>query len=240
MAQTTSDNRTRDAKTRSRLAAGIVLGSIGGILVASVAAIWLADPIDRPDMASLVFTSVLPLLGTWVGTILAFYFARANLEAATESTIRLGGLSEPQTPVREVMIPVSNIDAYPLPAAPDPSTIGLSTLYNQMQTKGRHRIPLIESSGSVRYVVHDSTIAGFAKAEDPAATAKTLADLLADADAKKAIEAIGIVGPDANLGDARTAMRAVEGCNDVFVTRTGKRDDPIVGWLTNTELAGTR
>jgi hypothetical protein len=36
-----------------------------------------------------LFAIVLPLLGTWVGTILAFYFGQKNYEAATQGTIEL-------------------------------------------------------------------------------------------------------------------------------------------------------
>jgi hypothetical protein len=31
---------------------------------------------------------------------------------------------------------------------------------------------------------------------------------------------------------------SIKNCNDVFVTDTGKRDEPAIGWLTNTLLAG--
>jgi hypothetical protein len=32
-------------------------------------------------------------------------------------------------------------------------------------------------------------------------------------------------------------MRSVDSCNDVFVTTGGKQDGPVVGWVTNTDLA---
>ena len=56
----------------------------------------------------------LALLGTWVGTVLAFYFARENIQAATESTLRFAGL-ETATPVARVMIRESDFVAYDLP-----------------------------------------------------------------------------------------------------------------------------
>jgi hypothetical protein len=51
------------------------------------------------------------------------------------------------------------------------------------------------------------------------------------------VEAIAFVGSGAVVADARAAMRSVEGCNDVFVTASGKKEDPVIGWLTNTDLA---
>jgi hypothetical protein len=43
----------------------------------------LADEGNRDGITRLVFVSVLPLFGTWVGTVLAFYFISRNLETAT-------------------------------------------------------------------------------------------------------------------------------------------------------------
>jgi hypothetical protein len=33
-------------------------------------------------------------------------------------------------------------------------------------------------------------------------------------------------------------MRSVKGSNDVFVTKNGKKEDPVIGWIINTDLAG--
>src|SRR5436309_10720062 len=101
-----------DASIRRWLAAGIVGASILGIVVLSIVAISTAGK-DRAETSRLVFSAVLPLLGTWVGTVLAFYFARENLEAATESTLALAGL-ETATPVTRVMIREADFVAYDL------------------------------------------------------------------------------------------------------------------------------
>src|SRR3954471_18215413 len=99
-----------DVSTRRWLAAAIVGASIVGIVVMSVMAIGFAVK-SRADTSRLVFSSVLPLFGTWVGTVLAFYFARENLAAATtatqsvtESALRLTQRLRPDAPVPEVMI----------------------------------------------------------------------------------------------------------------------------------------
>lgn len=229
--------------TRHWLAITIVSLSVVGIAVASGLAIGFATATDRSETTRLVFTSVLPLLGTWVGTVLAFYFVRENLHAATESTMRLTGRPEPRTPVKQAMLPKDKIDAYVLKPGEDASAVKLSDLYDQMQSLKRHRTPILNESGAVLYVVHDSTIASFADSmnkdpSDPNKFTETMADLLQNDEFKKAIEAIGFVGPAAVLAEARAVMRSVELCNDVFVTTNGKRGDPIIGWLTNTDLAG--
>ncbi len=231
-----------DGQTRVKLANRIIGAAVIGITLVSALAIWLADTDEaRAEMARLVFASVLPLLGTWVGTVLAFYFAKENLQAATDSTLRLTGRRDPATPVAVVMIPRSKITSHDLGASVDPGTVPIAVLRDTMHNKGFRRIPILSSAGAVLYVVHDSTIARYAEAEQKRPSelsAETMGDLLADAGLKAQVEAMGFVAANADLGQARAAMRSVKGCNDVFVTQDGRRDDPVVGWITNTELAG--
>jgi predicted outer membrane lipoprotein len=219
------------------------LSILGTTLAAAFAIIYASSATERSDMTRLVFTSVLPLFGTWVGTVLAFYFAGQNLQTATDSTLRLAGRLDPGTPVDEVMIPKAQIQSYDLKAGDDVNQLQLGTIYNLMTTSKRNRIPILDGSAVVRYVIHQSTINSLASSSnlDPASTAftKTMADLLADADLKAAVTAIGFVGPDAVIAEARAAMRSINHCNDVFVTRGGRNTDPVIGWLTNTDLAGT-
>ncbi len=231
-----------DGQTRGKLANLITAAAIGGITVASALAIGLADTdMARAEMARLVFASVLPLFGTWVGTVLAFYFAKENLQAATDSTLRLAGRRDPATPVAEVMIPRSKITSHDLLAGADPASVPIAVLRDTMHDKRFRRIPILSSAGAVIYVVHDSTIAKYAEAKQKRLSelsTETMGDLLADAELKAQVEAIGLVAANADLGQARAAMRSLKGCNDVFVTQDGRRDDPVVGWITNTELAG--
>lgn len=232
-----------DARTRARLAITIVSLSVVGVAVASAVALIFATEANRPEMARLVFASVLPLLGTWVGTVLAFYFARENLQAATESTARLVGRIQPRTPVLEVMIPRTRIISHDLLAGVDARVVQLVELYNKMTTGKVGRIPIFNPSGAVLYVVHKATIDSYAGSlqppKDPAALTETMGDLLDKPDLKKAVEAIGFVSPNAVVEEARAALRSVEGSNDVFVTTSGKPTDTVIGWLTNTDLAGT-
>jgi hypothetical protein len=178
-----------DEKTRNRLALGIPILSIVGVLGASTIVIVFATGQNRPEMTRLVFGSVLPLFGTWVGTVLAFYFARENFQAATESTIRLAGRVAPATPVDQVMIPKAQIVSYDLERDQPPDTIKLADLHNRMTTSGKGRMPILDASGAVKYVVHDSTIATFASSREPPTApdtlTETMADLLREPDHKK-------------------------------------------------------
>jgi hypothetical protein len=230
-----------NGSTRHWLAIGIILASIAGIVATGIVAIALAT--DRDQTSRLVFTSLLPLFGTWVGTVLAFYFARDNLQAAAETTLRLTQQRlQPTTPVQDVMIPRGKIVARKVQAGEDPQQISLRELYTTMQGNSLHRIPIVDASDAVLNVVHDSTISAFANKSNAnpadATYAQTLGDLIQDPELGPLVKAIGFVGPQAMLRDARAAMRSIPNCNDVFVTANGQPTDPMIGWLTNTDLAG--
>lgn len=61
----------------------------------------------------MVFTAILPLLGTWVGAVLAFYFSQDNLQAASTTTlnaVRTGKGLPSDTFVTDVMTPAAQIN----------------------------------------------------------------------------------------------------------------------------------
>lgn len=232
--------RSGDAWTRTLIALVVVGASLVCIVAISGFAIVLAD--DTADMSRLVFTSVLPLLGTWVGTVLAFYFARENLEAATTSTLALSG-RETARPVTDVMIPEADFIAYDMGASDTADAIKLSAVRAKMREidPPSRRLPIRDASRVVVYVIHDSTLTAFAdkhrKTIDEIAE-MTIGDFVADPEYKALIEANGFIPENATVADARRVMASIEHCNDVFVTATGKRDERAIGWLTNTLLAG--
>jgi hypothetical protein len=244
MAKTSRSRNASDGSTRNLLAIGIVGVSVAGITVIAVAAIAFAGAKNRPETSRLVFTAVLPLFGTWVGTVLAFYFARDNLQAATESTLRLSGINDPAKPVTSVMIPESDWVAYSVKDADDAGAATLEDLHarmHELQPPSR-RLPIRNDGGAVLYVLHDSTLTAFAEEHEPepGQLTKTFGDLLGQPKYKQLVDAIGFVSGKATISDARTAMASTKNCNDVFVTSGGNRDEHAIGWLTNTLLAGVQ
>ena len=230
-----------DLRTRTWIAFAIVGASILGVVALSVVALAFAD--DQEQASQLVFSAVLPLFGTWVGTVLAFYFARENLEAATQSTLALTG-RETATPVAQVMIRADDFVAYDLGTGDAVENVSLAVVRDKMRelTPPSRRLPIRDAGGAIICVIHDSALTAYAESQGQRTDNldKTLGDLLSDPEYKALVEAVGFVSEKATIGDARRVMASVENCNDVFVTATGKRDERAVGWLTNTLLAGVQ
>src|SRR5262249_33614331 len=62
------------------------------IVVAGINAIWGSGPekmVQFFDIAKYVLGVLLPVIGAWVGTVLAFYFGQVNFEAASKSAANL-------------------------------------------------------------------------------------------------------------------------------------------------------
>jgi hypothetical protein len=236
-------SRSGDAWTRERLALVVVGASFLSIVLIAGAAIALAD--NRGSTARLVFTSVLPVIGTWVGTVLAFYFARENLEAATSSTLALTG-REIETPVTKVMIPEADFIALDLGADQKLEDVKLTTVRAKMKEidPPSRRVPIRDTARAVLCVIHDSTLTAYADSQEGLSIDNLgetkLGDLLADKTFEPLIKANGFVARSATVADARSVMSSIENCNDIFVTDTGKPSERAIGWLTNTLLAGVQ
>ncbi len=64
---------------------------------------------------------------------------------------------------------------------------------------------------------------------------KTLNDLIEkNTELKKSFEDSWVtVSETNNLADEKNEMHKVENCLDVFVTKTGSKNEAVLGWLTN-------
>jgi CBS domain-containing protein len=151
-----------DQDTRNRIAFWITFGGLIAVTILGAFVIVLAN--DRSDAAKLVFGSLLPLLGTWVGTVLAFYFAKANFESAAKNTKDLLGITERlrSTPVESVMLKMSDpsVIKKTLVAPEIPESLKIAELVKTMRDNRRHRLPVLNSNSSPVFVIHLSTLAG--------------------------------------------------------------------------------
>jgi hypothetical protein len=230
---------------RDQLSKHVVMMSIGGVFFLAFAVIfysWLniKDSTDQTQTIQMVFTAVLPLFGAWVGTILAFYYGRENFEASTRSFTKIaesvGGIEK----LKEIEVSTKMIAKKDMifdNASVD--KIKLTEIIKKLSEK--ERLPILNDKGAIIYMIHRSYIDRYMtqKAlESPPPNLKdlTLKDLLeGDSKLKDVFEhSFGFVKEGATLADAKTEMERLPKCQDVFVTKTGSKDDPVVGWITNT------
>jgi hypothetical protein len=240
-------------RTRTVLAYIVVLLGAAGILALSATAIALASDRQTPGMIRIVLVAVLPLIGTWVGTVLAFYFASHNLQVAsaatreaTESAARLAAISaQPTTLVDDVMIRNANITRVTLKAGQKADDVQLKDVLGGIRSlKGgdsEGRTPIMDAQDHVFYIVHASVLSTYCLSEgktlDTLDDADTITKLKTHADLAVLISAIEFVPTGATVADAKTKMKAKDKCADVFVTDDGTANGRVLGWLTNSDLA---
>lgn len=228
-----------------------VFGALGIVLaIASMKAD--TDKIDKAkDILQILFSAILPLFGTWIGTILAYYFSKENLAAANQTVQHLVNsiTSDKKLEIikaKDVMIPADKLIYIEYKTGTDDTKLNLKTNFlDFVNTKNIQRVILLDENKVAKYVLHKSTIQefiteqGFANATTSTA-GLTFADLKAKGNASiQAIlkDGVKFIKEDANLSDAKVLMRNFPSCNDVFITKSGAASEPVLGWITNKTIA---
>lgn len=145
--------------------------------------------------------------------------------------------------VRELMLDTQRITACRLGEDEAESDVSIEALYNMLD-KTVTRIPVFDSIGAVKYVVHESLLyrfiaeKNFERVQDGGDVSEsTLQDLLDHNELGRVItQSIGFVSADSTLDHAKIAMDSKADCRDIFVTSNGAKHEPVLGWLTNVEL----
>lgn len=230
-----------DGTERQKLANNLTVAGVLGITVISALAISFSE--KRGEAAEHVMVAVLPLFGSWVATVLAYYFARENLKAATSSmsalvtSQRRGGLD--QIPVTDKMIERSRFvtlsDRFTVM-----TTALLKDITAYLKDRGVRRAPVLDGNGAIVYMVHASTLDQYIR--DAVTAGKTLdsltfGDVLGVPALKLLLQrSFELVAETATLQDARDSMQGNPSCEDVFVTRTGAAGEPVIGWITDNAI----
>jgi len=201
-------------------------------------------------VAQYVLGSLLPVVAAWVGTVLAFYFGRENYEAAAKSASalvrQLTSKEKLQSKTaREAMLKINEVTAYRIPAGTTESQITLQTLitdgFEKDKSKPRNRLPIIDSGGRGKYVLHRSTLDGFIvaakneKAAPPVTEATlTLDKLIADPKYKDTMsKSFLAIAETSSLADAKDLLDKNPTCLDLLVTPDGFATSVVTGWITN-------
>ncbi|MEA4937797.1 MAG: hypothetical protein VB102_14355 [Paludibacter sp.] len=256
--------QTNEASTKDQggwfsrnMIALIITGLVVGV-TAFIAIFLLFSPMTGEDgetgfKENLAFIgqTLLPLWGTWIGTVLAFYFGKANFEAGTKSYQE--GVKAALTPeekiaqlaVKDVMLLLKDIIYLDIDSE-SPKLIGDILKYPQFESYNRFAV--LDKNEVVKYMIHRSTFYQFIylkyneynKNGAPTETDKlTLDDLLKCTDEKiknTLTRGIGFVSYNANLLDAKRVIDATDECQDVFVTQNGKPSEPVLGLITNNRI----
>jgi hypothetical protein len=235
------------------------------------------DTEQAKDILQILFSAILPLFGTWIGTILAYYFSKENLAAANQTVKHLvdsitSDKKLASIKAKDIMIPVEKLIYIEYKTGADDKSFNLKIDFlDFLKAKEIQRVILLDENKNAKYVIHKSTIEGFIAeqyfnllrtvippptppADPPAnppvdppegpppagAQALTFDDLKVKGNANvQAIvkEGIKFIKEDANLSDAKILIKNYVACNDVFITKNGSKEEPVLGWITDKTIA---
>lgn len=251
MANGGSQNQESGLEAQSRRWLTFIVISIGitGVVSLGIVALLLQGS-EPPEKLKYVVATILPLLATWVGTVLAFYFSRENFAAATQSVTELaktvsGAEKLKGIPVKDKMRPLAAI-TYEAVNQGEEDKVKLSSLLNKYTSI--ERIVVLDAKNVVRFLIYKVMIERYlsriATQQIQLPTGVTaIQDLtlknLFDSDAQLFQlfqKSVGFVAAEATLADAKALMEKIDKCSDVFVTQTGNPAEALMGWVTDNTI----
>jgi hypothetical protein len=249
--------------SRDWIALGVLVLSIGAVFILSVSTIGSADK-NKSKVSSDVMSATLPLYGTWVGTILAFYFSRSafdaassattrNIEAASNATTRnvatlqqiaSGSAAAPPPPENVLAkISVKSLANNLLFSQKDPTKL-LKDVLAELQAADRYRVIVVDATtkkfiGLVHRRTAEAYLAtpeqvGSNPAASSAPTLQTYLDWLNGSGAA-AKPTVVFLAETASLADVDAKLKETKG-KDAIVTSDGTPDSPVIVYINDNDI----
>ena len=140
---------------RQKLANFIIAIAVIGLIIVSYIIIK-----EDGENSQMVFNALLPLLGTWVGTILAFYYGTKNYEAASKGYKSIISSLTPEVlddiKVDQIMIARKTMVALKWSDVKDKT---VNEIYQLLLNLDKSRLPIFGDNDQIQYIIHRSLLA---------------------------------------------------------------------------------
>jgi len=192
-----------------------------------------------------VFGTVLPVVATWVGTVLAFYFGSENFRQAAQSTREV--LNNPLTRRRrkltDIMIPYRGIAKLEVESEEAAAAIRMLNVIHLMSEAAPRIMIFNRSTQTPIYVIRsgsppmprDWIKSDYSEGEG--CRENSISHYLGENDARNRADALNyrFVDADSSPDDAIALMKR-EGVDDLFITADGQRTGRVLGWVAQRDL----
>ncbi len=193
------------------------------------------------------FGTLLPLWGTWIGTVLAFYFGKENFEAANKSVQQMvdkltSDKKLESVKAKDVMIKLNDLKHETVTGNEGLEKFTLSVVLDDLRKEGVRRLIILDDQNRGKFAIHRDLITNFVATQTLAAqpvAGLTLKDFYdkSPKDVQDTVDnSVRFISEDANLLAAKKIMVQYKTCQDVFVTTNGQRDEAVLGWITNVTI----
>jgi hypothetical protein len=245
-----------DAALRSRIAPMVLLigctaiVALAVVLIVSFVVLAPKPPFNQvigPKIDVLVlsvFTTVLPVVATWVGTVLAFYFGSESFRQAAQSTRDV--LTQQLTSERKItdlMVPYERIAKLSAENQDEASKLLMLDVVHMMSEAATRVIVFNTRTQTPIYVIRSwsppmprNWITGDYK-EGPDIKDKSIKEYI-DADSgKNKADALNFRFINENsTPDAALAVMTKEKIDDLFITKDGQPTSRVIGWVSGHDL----
>ncbi len=249
MENNNGNSPTKDyMSARNVIAFLITLVILVATVYVAIVAVRISSEQDRMEGLKFVAQTLLPLWGTWIGTILAFYFSRENFDAATKSYQNIIESMKPEEKIakimaKDAMLPLEKITYLDYD---ETKTRTIRDILDDERFREYNRYAILNRDKTLKYIIHRSTFYRFLAEVSMGIVPiekntddLTFSDMEEQAsDAVKAMmyKGFNFIAENSTLLDAKKAMDAITECQDVFVTKSGKATEPILGLITNNKI----
>ena len=215
-----------------------VLGGCFALLFILVTLSVARHPYDVMD----VVNTFLPLIASWVGTILAYYFGRENFNAANaqmrEMVKRLSPDERAGSSIASIMRHFGEVVSLTIPDGKTEHDIKIADIREKL-AGDISRVLIVDSKNVAKYMIHDSStdryLADGASADD---TLQAFLEKETEIGRKYGVGAgFVVVAERLSIHEAKVRMLAVPKCQDIIVTANGNADEGVAGWVSNVRLA---
>jgi hypothetical protein len=199
---------------------------------------------------------LLPVIGTWMGTILAFYFSKQNFEAANQRVKEMVNqitTTDEKLQVFKVADVMFKPDTSFLTLTNDEADFKaqkLSDLLTKMKESHSERMPVLQKNTLIFiFLIYRTTVERFVlgynddsiklipeRLPKPPGEDLTVGDMFQSdyKEIKDILNTKNCFQPlTATLNEIKQAMQGNSMCQDVFITKTGSKEEPVEGWVTN-------
>lgn len=171
---------------------------------------------------------LLPLFGTWVGTVLAYYFGKENFEAASK---RYENIIQKLTPdvlddisIKQIMIDQATMVSKEESVSSD---LTVNDLIVFLDSISKPRLPILNNQ-KIKYIIHKSTLT---EAKINGDGTLKLSQFISNAKYSALLVNFITIEEEEKLEDVRKKMTSKDKCKDAFVCN---KEGILTGWLTDT------
>ena len=223
------------------------------VIVLATIGIFVADIVfscKDPNYEDFKMTTqtLIPLWGTWVGIVLAFYYGKSNFDQVTASYKKVIDKLSPneklaQMSIDKVMIPFQRMEVMDYEEALDQT---LGAILASKKFEKYSRFAFVDSHQILRKMIHRKNLTQYITDQigegNSNPLAITFAQFLEDsenatADQKTKWGFQSVFIPEcSNMLDAKRAIFSIPHNRDVFVTQNGLPDEAIIGLVTDEDI----